>query len=124
MTNSDLPPQTMSPAPVISGDTGKSAGLGILGKVLVYLFGLVLWLPIGGFLSIGPRIAHNIENAVGRLALDGTAFFWVTLPITGLIALVMPNTTSGRIFGVNVLLWIFFLAYLYVAWHNAYPRAS
>jgi hypothetical protein len=90
-------------------------------KGLVYVCWLLLWLFIGGFFSLGPLIAHNIEKAVGVVALKGTFLTWIALPVTGLIALARPNAATLTAFCVNVLLWILFVAYLYLRWAGAYP---
>lgn len=123
MTKRDLPTNIETPNLVGSDDADKSSGLGFVEKAFIYLLGLAFWLPVGGFLSIGPRMAHNIDSAVGRVALDGVAFLWIILPITGLFALNAPRSASIRVFGGNVLFWVCFLAYIHIKWHNAYPRS-
>ncbi len=93
----------------------------VVGKIIIYLFFLALWFFVGGFYSVGPRIAHNIENAVGALALDGTFVLWVALPVTCLIAITNSNVFTRRAFVFNAVLWLLFLAYLYIRWDMAYP---
>jgi hypothetical protein len=94
--------------------------LSIVGKIFIYLLLLTSWFFIGGFFSVGPRIAHNIDNAVGTLALDGAFISWAVLPVTCLIYLINSNAITSRIFIINLLVWLLFLALLYIRWDMAY----
>ena len=61
----------------------QSGGWAIIGKLFIFLFMLALWFFIGGFFTIGPHIAHNIEHAVGSFALMAPVVAWIALPFTG-----------------------------------------
>ena len=90
-------------------------------KVVSYLAGLAVWFFIGGFFSVGPRIAHNIDKAVGNFVLDATFITWAALPATALIALIAPTKATLGALSVNAISWLAFLASLYIRWHLAYP---
>jgi hypothetical protein len=114
----DVPPDI---APGIGEKLSPTARVVV--KVIGYVLALPIWFFAGGALSVGPRIAHNIDKAVGSLALDGTFIAWAALPVSGLVALVKSTPVTLRIVGTNIIVWLLFLAYLYNAWLNVYPRA-
>lgn len=92
----------------------------MLAKSVLYVAGLIAWFFLGGFLSVGPRIAHNIDSAVGNFVLDGAFITWAALPLTALVALIKPTKARLSVLGINAIGWLVFLAYLYIRWHLAY----
>jgi hypothetical protein len=105
--------------------TGMEVNLGgrLVLKGMAYFLFLAVWLIVGGAFTIGPWTAHHIDKAVGAFVLYGAALFWVGLPITALIATVKHDSaTAWRALGVNLLLWLLFLAVLYIRWIRAYPQ--
>ena len=42
---------------------------GKVAKVIQYIVILFAWFIIGRLFTIGPQVAHNIEKAVGKVAL-------------------------------------------------------
>ena len=102
-------------------DTKESSYATFLVKGLLYLAALAAWFFIGGFISVGPRIAHNIEKAVGDFVLGGTFLTWAVLPITLLVSLLAPAKATFGALGINIICWFAFLAALYIRWNLAYP---
>ena len=110
---------TSSP-PVESHHEAHELHLGSLFlKALLYLTFLVCWFFVGGFFSVGPQIAHNIEKTVGPMALYGTFWAWVVLPVSAFAVLVKPNSTTLAVLGLNTFVWLSFLACLYIRWAQA-----
>ena len=104
-----------------SVETKESSYATKAGKGVSYLLFLALWFFIGGFFSVGPRIAHNIDKAVGDFVLDGTLITWALLPVILLITMSAPTKNTFVALGINVTCWLAFLAALYIRWHLAYP---
>ena len=88
-------------------------------KGILYLFALFVWLFLGGFFTLGPYIAHNIDKTVGTFALHSPTVAWLFLPITGLMALAYPYRFPVGLFTANLVLWLTFLGYLYATWTRA-----
>ena len=85
----------------------------LAGKVILAILAIPLWLVVGGFLSIGPYLIHGIEKTVGVLAIPGAALAWLALLVTGLLALFKPGSNTLRALGINLLVWVGLLAYIY-----------
>jgi hypothetical protein len=92
--------------------TTSDVQLGVLGKILLYLLFLPLWL-LGGLFMLGPALAPSFENVVGRFIPNSTALFWAILPITALVALIKPARATGWTLVANLVIWLGFLAALY-----------
>ena len=88
----------------------------IVGKVLAAECLVVPFWLVGCFWTFGPFIAHNIEKKVGVFAPYCASLAWLPLLVTGLVALFKPTSLALRIFGVNLSLWVVFLAYVYNRW--------
>ena len=69
---------------------------------------------IGGWFSVGRRIAHNIENAVGNFILNGVFLMWIALPVTVLVAMAKPIKTTVLAMGFNLFAWLVLVVSLYV----------
>ena len=80
------------------------------------IFGIVIWFFFGGVFSVGPRIAHGIERTVGNFVLDGVFLTWIALPFTVVVASVKPTKATVWAMGLNMVVWVVFLAALYVRW--------
>ena len=107
--------------PTASADSAdRTTGSITVAKGALYVVGFTAWFFLGGFLSLGPRIAHNIDRAVGTFVLDGTFLTWAALPLTALVALIKPTKARLWAFGINAIGWLAFLASLYICWHFAY----
>lgn len=93
----------------------------MVGKVIFYLIFLAVWFFVGGIITVGPRISHNIGNAVGDFVLGGAFVTWILLPATFLVALFSPVKKTFAVLGINVFFWLAFLLALYVRLKLAYP---
>ena len=105
-----------------TGATNKTTpdnGIVEKGCALVVFF--AMWFFLGGWFTVGPRIAHNIENAVGNFILNGVFWMWIALPFTVLTAMAKPTKATVLAMGFNVVGWLALLVSLYVRWHFAYP---
>src|SRR5688572_2979642 len=85
--------------------TSAGSELGLVGKIFLYVFFLIMWL-FGGVLTIAPgALMHGIEKSVGKFVLQGAFLFWATLPLTALVALVNPTKATGWALVGNFFLW-------------------
>lgn len=91
-----------------------------LGKFLVFMLFIPVWFGFGGFFTIGPFIAHNIDKAVGKLFLFVPAASWAILPFTFLSLLVKTSPLTIKLFLINLASWLIFLAIMYLRWNAAY----
>ena len=87
---------------------------GKVAKVIQYIVILFAWFIIGRLFTIGPQVAHNIEKAVGKVALYGTTMLWAILPVTYLVYLVHPVKNTKLALITNFVAWIVFLIYFYI----------
>ena len=107
--------------PTSSADSAdRMPGSVMVAKGILYVAGLAAWFFLGGFLSLAPRIAHNIDRAVGNFVLDGAFLTWAALPLTALVALIKPTKSRLWVLGINAIGWLAFVASLYIRWHLAY----
>ena len=92
-------------------------------KAGAYFLFLACWLIVGGWFTLGPWLAHNIDRVVGPFVLYAAALSWAALPVTALIATVKHESrTRWAAFVAHVLLWLLFLGALYIRWIRAYPH--
>ena len=84
-------------------------------KVVMFLGLLACWFFIGGFITLGPRLAHGIESKVGNDVLDWSFFVWLSLPFTLGFA-IFKGVAARIIFAINFISWVGFLWYVHERW--------